>query len=167
MTSAKNDSYRQQMISSLGSMKLGETKVMKIENVDNIRVASYKVGLFSFIRIKGERGMFEVTRRGIEQKSQRAIVREALGKKPMSVVFADMSLGNVRNYVHQYDQEFGTIHRVEPSPKGMVVTRQIAREHCERLTTLLEDPKSSAKDIGAAFAVVYDFCKAEQARRFA
>lgn len=171
MAKTKGDSVRQKMLSLLESMKLGETRRVHIPTIDTVRVASYKVGRFSFMRIAGERDMYDVTRRGIEAKSQRAIVRETLAKQPdtqpPSVVFKDMGLNNVRNYVRQYDEEFGTMHRVEPSDKGMVVTRDRAAEHCAALVAVLNNPNSSGGAIATALAVVSAYCKAEQARRFA
>lgn len=169
MATAKNDSLRQQMLNLMGSMKLGETRQVHIPHaaVDSIRTASYKIGRFAFEKIAGERDMYNLTRRGIEQKSLRALVREAMRKGALPATFADAGINNVRNYVHQYDGEFGTIHTVTPSPKGMVVTRDLAAEHCAALVRVLNDPKSSGGAIATALAVVSAFCKAEQAARFA
>lgn len=169
MAQSSGDSIRQQMLTLMGSMKLGETRRVHIPHaaVDSIRTASYKVGRFAFERIDGERDTFNLTRRGIEQKSLRALVREAMKKGALPATFADAGLNNVRNYTRQYDEEFGTMHTVTPSPKGMVVTRDLAAEHCAALLAVLNDPKSSAGAIATALAVVSAYCKAEQAARFA
>lgn len=169
MATSKGDSIRQQMLTLMGAMKLGETRRVHIPEIkiDTVRTASYKVGRFSFERVAGERDTFDIHRRGIEAKSQRAIVREALGKGVFPATFPDMGLNNVRNYVRQFDEEFGTMHTVVPSPKGMVVTRDLAAEHCAALVAVLNDSNSSSGAIATALAVVSAYCKAEQARRFA
>lgn len=166
---SKGDSIRQQMLTLMGSMKLGETRRVHIPEIkiDTVRTASYKVGRFSFKRVAGERDTFDIHRRGVKAKSQRALVREALGKGISPAVFPEMGLNNVRNYVRQYDEEFGTIHTVEPSAAGMVVTRNLAAEHCAALVNVLNDRNSSGGAIATALAVVSVYCKAEQARRFA
>lgn len=169
MATAKNDSLRQQMLNLMGSMKLGETRRVHIPNaaVDSIRTASYKVGRFSFAKVSGEPDMRDLTRLGIEQKSLRCLVREAMRKGALPATFADAGLNNVRHYVRQYDDEFGTIHVVTPLRKGMLVTRDLAAEHCAALVAVLNDPKSSGGAIATALAVVSGYCKAEQAARFA
>lgn len=169
MTTVKGDSIRQQMLTLMGSMKLGETRRVHIPHaaVDSIRTASYKVGRFSFAKVSGEPDMRDLTRLGMEQKSLRCLVHEAMKKGALPATFADAGLNNVRNYVRQYDEEKGTIHTITPSPKGVVVTRDLAAEHCAALLAVLNDPKSSGGAIATALATVSAYCKAEQARRFA
>jgi hypothetical protein len=169
MAASKNNSLRQQMLNLMGTMKLGETRRVHIPHaaVDSIRTASYKVGRFAFAKVSGEPNMRDLTRLGIEQKSLRALVRASMKKGAFPATFAYAGLNNVRNYVRQYDEEFGTIHRVEPSAAGIVVTRDLAAEHCAALLAVLNDRNSSAGAIATALAVLSSYCKAEQARRFA
>lgn len=169
MTNCKNESLRQQMLTLMRSMKLGETRRVNIPNtaVDSIRTASYKVGRFAFAKVSGEPDMRDLTRLGIDQKSLRALVRDAMKKGALPATFTDAGLNNVRNYVRQYDEEKGTIHTVTPSPKGMVVTRDVAAEHCAALLAALNDKTTSGAAIATALGVLIAYCKAEQARRFA
>lgn len=168
MANSKNDSLRQQMLTTMRSMKLGETRQVEIPvmSVDSIRTASYKVGRFEFKKTD-EEGVYMLTRRGIENKSLRALVFEALKKGIFPAKFSDAGLNNVRNYVRQYDEKKRTIHKVTPTAGAMVVSRDYAAEHCALLMSALNDKTTSGATIASALGVLISYCKAEQARRFA
>lgn len=145
------------VIDRLTTLAIGDTVdfIIPRTHIDRIRTAAQKLGRFSFISQPNDG--WAITRRHPKELSQRAQVRLALAKNPLSVCFG-IPLNNVRQYVKAWNDEYGVCYEARDTPDGVLVTRNIAAEVCAPLIAVLNNPKSSVETIKALLEEVSKYC---------